>query len=44
MEAERKIRGAVYHLRRMGKEYGKNEEAFIYELEAFLVKEKHFCS
>jgi hypothetical protein len=38
MEAEKKLRGAEYHLRRMEKFYLKNEERFIYELEAFLVK------
>jgi len=38
MEAEKKLRGAIYHLQRMEEAYLKNEENFIYELEAFLVK------
>jgi hypothetical protein len=38
MEAEKKLRGAIYHFQRMEKAYLKNEENFIYELEAFLVK------
>lgn len=38
MEAEKKLRGATYHLQRMKEMYLKNEENFIYELEAFLVK------
>lgn len=38
MEAEKKLRGATYHLQRMREMYLKNEENFIHELEAFLVK------
>jgi ribosomal 30S subunit maturation factor RimM len=35
MEAERKLHGAAYHLQRMEEWYLKNDEYFIYELEAF---------
>lgn len=38
MQAEKKLRGAEYHLQRMEETYLKNEEYFVYELEAFLVK------
>jgi hypothetical protein len=38
MEAEKKLYGAAYHLQRMEELYLKNDEHFIYELEAFLVK------
>jgi len=38
LEAERKLSGALYHLKRMEKFYLKEDEPFIYELEAFLVK------
>jgi len=38
MEADKKLRGAFYHLQRMEQTYLKDEESFIYELEAFLVK------
>jgi len=38
MEAEKKLQGVMYHLQRMEEMYLKNEENFVYELEAFLVK------
>lgn len=39
MEAEKKLRGAIYHFQRMGEAYLKSEEEIlVYELEAFLVK------
>ena len=38
MEAEKKLRGAKYHLQRMKEKYLINEEIFTYELEAFLSK------
>jgi hypothetical protein len=37
MEAEKKLRAAEYHLRRMSEEYERSTEIFTYELECFLV-------
>ena len=38
MEAEKKLKGAEYHLERMNELYLKNEAQFTHEFEAFLSK------
>lgn len=38
MEAEKKLRGAIYRLQRMEELYSKDDESFFYEFEDFLVR------